>query len=224
MRPIVGGAPVARAAVALDEETVAAAEHFGRGFPAEDERGVMAVIEIPAGTTAKFEVADGDGWLHWQHDRETGARRGIDYLAFPVSYGMVPRTLADDGDALDIIVLGAAIERGRVTPTRVIGVLEMGDVDEEGRVTERDDKLVAVPLEEDLACGFSRLRDLGELDAAYPNARAILELWFASYWGLGRTHVLGWGDAPAARDVLERGKQAFGAARTDRIAAQRGAL
>ena len=209
VRPIVGGAPVARAAVALDEETVAGAEHFGTGWPAEDARGVTAVIEIPAGTTGKFEVADGDGWLHWQHDRETGARRSIDYLAYPVSYGMVPRTLADDGDALDIIVLGAGIERGRVTPTRVIGVLEMGDVDEAGRVTEHDDKLLAVPLDADLACGFSRLHDLDELDAAYPKARALLALWFASDWGVGRTHVLGWGDEAAAREVLERGKRAF---------------
>lgn len=216
VRPIVGGAPVAATAVALDEETVAAAEHFGDGFPAEDERGVYAVIEIPAGTTGKFEVDDDDGWLHWKHDRETGARRAIDYLAFPVSYGMVPRTLAEDGDALDIVVLGASIERGRVTPTRVIGVLEMGDVDDEGRVTEHDDKLIAVPLEDDLVCGFSRLNELDELDDDYPNAREILALWFASYWGVGRTHVLGWGDAAAAREVLEHGKQAYGADRAAR--------
>src|SRR4051812_13512511 len=146
MRSIVGGAPVAQTAVALDEETVAAAEHLWRGYPAEDAEGVNAVIEIPCGTTGKFEVADSDGWLHWQHDRDTGERRGIDYLAFPVNYGMVPRTLAEDGDALDIVVLGGGIERGRVTATRVIGVLEMGDPpdgDDDGEDPgERDDKLI----------------------------------------------------------------------------------
>lgn len=203
VRPIVGGAPVARAAVALDEETVAGAEHFWSGFPAEEARGVNAVIEIPCGTTGKFEVAEGDGWLHWQHDRDTGERRGIDYLAYPVNYGMVPRTLAEDGDALDIVVLGAGIERGRVTPTRVIGVLEMGEPG------ERDDKLIAVPAEAELANGFSGLRDLPELDASHPNVRAILELWFASYWGVGRTHVLGWGDAAEAARILEASKRAY---------------
>src|SRR6185503_9030982 len=70
VRPIVGGAPVARAAVALDEETVAGAEHFWNGYPADGVSGVNAVIEIPCGTTGKFEVAEADGWLHWQHDRE----------------------------------------------------------------------------------------------------------------------------------------------------------
>jgi inorganic pyrophosphatase len=203
VRAVVGGAPVAPSAVAIDAETVAGAAHFWRGFPAGDGDAVAAVIEIPCGTTGKFEVADDDGWLHWQHDRETGARRAIDYLAFPVNYGMVPRTLAEDGDALDIVVLGAGIERGRVARTRVIGVLEMGEPG------ERDDKLIAVPTDAELANGFSRLRDLPELDASYPAARAILELWFANYWGAGRTHVLGWGDAAAAAAVLEASKRAF---------------
>ena len=203
MRPIVGGAPVADTAVALDAETIAGGAHFWRGFPAGDGDAVMAVIEIPCGTTGKFEVADDDGWLHWQHDRETGARRAVDYLAFPVNYGMVPRTLAEDGDALDIVVLGAGIERGRVARTRVIGVLEMGEPG------ERDDKLIAVPTDPELANGFSRLRELSELDAAYPAARTILELWFANYWGAGRTHVLGWADAAHAASVLDASKRAF---------------
>jgi inorganic pyrophosphatase len=214
LRPIVGGAPVARAALALDEETVAGGEHFWRGYPADDGAGgVNAVIEIPCGTVGKFEVADDDGWLHWQHDRETGLRRAVDYLAFPVNYGMVPSTLAEDGDALDIVVLGGGIERGRVARTRVIGVLEMGEPG------ERDDKLIAVPAEAGLDNGFSRLYDLGELDAAYPNVRTILELWFASYWGLGRTHVLGWGDAAEAAQILEASKRAFSEGRSARLAA-----
>src|SRR5258705_7176848 len=102
---------------------------------------------------------------------------------------MVPRTLAPDGDALDIIVLGGGIERGHVAHTRVIGVLKMGD---EG---ERDDKLVAVPVETALENGFSRLHDVYELDRYYPASRLLIETWFRYYWGEGATHVLGWGDA-----------------------------
>src|SRR6185312_9214363 len=70
-------------------------------------------------------------------------------------------------------------------------------------------KLIAVPTDAALANGFSRLRDLPELDAEYPAARAILELWFANYWGAGRTHVLGWGDAATAAAVLEASKRAY---------------
>jgi inorganic pyrophosphatase len=201
-RAIVGGAPVSEHALTFDAETVAGLRHFGDGYPAQNADGsVNAVIEIPCGTTAKFEVSDDDGWLHWQHDRETGARREIDYLPFLINYGMVPRTVADDGDALDIIVLGRTIERGHVAETRVIGVLKMAD---DGDI--RDDKLIAVPLEPAWQNGFSRLRDLDELDANYSAARDILLMWFSNYWGKGATHVLGWGDAAEAAAILEAAK------------------
>jgi inorganic pyrophosphatase len=201
-RAIVGGAPVSPLAFALDAETVAGLDHFGTGYPAQNPDGsVNAVIEIPCGTTAKFELADADGWLHWQHDRDTGARREIDYLPFLINYGMVPRTLAADGDALDIIVLGRTIERGHVAATRVIGVLKMGEDD-----GTRDDKLIAVPLDPAWRNGFSALRDLPELDARYPATRDILLLWFSNDWGKDATHVLGWGDAGEAAAILEAAK------------------
>ena len=210
-RAIVGGAPVARTALALDRDTVVGPRHYLRGYPAEvGDRVVNAVVEIPSGTTAKFEVDETDGRLHWMRDRHHGGRREIDYLAFPVNYGMVPRTLAEDGDALDVVVLGTGIERGRVTRARVIGVLEMADGD------ARDDKLIAVPVEPDLRNGFSRLHDLSELDWYYPSARTILFLWFSSYWGPGVTEVLGWGDAAAAAEILDAAERAFTA--TDRSA------
>lgn len=201
-RSIVGGAPVVPEALALDDDTVVGPRHFTRAYPSEDAGGVNAVIEIPAGTTAKFEVDEADGWLHWQRDREHGGRREIDYLPFPVNYGVVPRTRADDGDGLDILVLGRGFERGHVAKTRIIGVLEMGEDD------ERDDKVVAVPIEPALENGFSALHDLAELDARYPAVRAILERWFAGYWGEGATRVRGWGGPGEARAILERAKRA----------------
>jgi len=212
-RAVVGGAPVAAEARAVDRMTVAGRRHFARGFPAEERAGVVnAVIEIPSGTVAKFEVDDADGRMHWQRDRDHGRPREVDYLPFVVNYGMVPRTLAADGDGLDIVVLGRGIERGHVAHTRVIGVLKMGDD------AERDDKLLAVPLEDALANGFSRLHDLDELDAGYPAVRDILELWFANYWGPGVTHVLGWGDVDEATEILEEAKRAFTAASVRRRA------
>ena len=211
-RAVVGGAPVAPAATAVDDETVAGRQHFLRGYPARDGDAVNAVIEIPSGTTAKFEV-DERGRLVWQHDREHGARREVDYLPFPVNYGMVPRTLGGDGDALDIVVLGRGIERAHVAKTRIIGVLEMGDAD------ERDDKLIAVPIETELENGFSRLHDLDELDDHYPAAREILELWFENYWGAGNTHIIGWGDATEAEAILDDAERAFTQGRASRAAA-----
>ncbi|HEY5924902.1 MAG TPA: inorganic diphosphatase [Kofleriaceae bacterium] len=197
LRAVVGGAPVSPRAFAIDPETVVGARHYSRGYPAQNpDDSVNAVIEIPTGTTGKFEVDEASGWLRWQHARE-GGRRAVDYLAFVVNYGMVPRTLAPDGDALDIVVLGAGIERGHVAATRVIGVLKMGEE------SERDDKLIAVPVEPALENGFTRLTDLHELDDHYPASRTIIETWFSYYWGAGATNVLGWGDAAEARAILD---------------------
>ncbi|MGE0550617.1 MAG: inorganic diphosphatase [Kofleriaceae bacterium] len=202
-RAVVGGAPVSRDAIALDQETVIGSRHYARGYPAQNRDGsVNAVIEIPSGTTAKFEVGERDGVMRWRHDRDHGGRRELDYLAFVGNYGMVPRTLADDGDALDIIVLGRGIERGHVAHTRVIGVLKMAA---DGA---RDDKLIAVPLEPALQNGFSRLHELVELDEHYRGAREILWTWFSNYWGPGATTPIGWGDAAEALAILEASKRA----------------
>jgi len=199
-RAIVGGAPVAPNAIAIDGDTVVGSGHFLHDFPADNPDGsVNALVEIPSGTTGKFDVGD-DGRLRWARDRNHGGRREVDYLPFPVNYGMVPRTLSTDGDALDIIVLGRGFERARITHVRVIGVLAMAD--ESGR----DDKLVTVPIEADLQNGFSRLHDLAELDEHYPELRNIIELWFSNYWGAGATEVLGWGDAFEARQILDDAK------------------
>lgn len=197
-RPVIGGAPVARGALALDAETVAGRRHYSSGYPARTLDGsVLAVVEIPTGTTAKFEVDESDGKLRWVHNREDGGRREVDYLGYPANYGMVPSTLAADGDPIDALVLGRGIGRGAVATTRIIGVLK---IDQNG---VRDDKLIAVPVDPELRNGFSDLRDLPALDARYPGTRAILELWFTHCWGRDTNHIAGWGDAAEAEAILE---------------------
>lgn len=206
-RRVVGGAPVSPSAFVVDDDTIRGRGHFLHDIPADNPDGsVNALIEIPSGSTGKFEVGD-DGVMRWAKDRDHGGRREVDYLPFPVNYGMVPRTLGGDGDALDIVVLGRTFERARVTRVRVIGVLAMAD---DGG---RDDKLVTVPVETDLANGFTNVHDLTELDARYSELRTIVELWFSNYWGPGRTRVLGWGDADEAVEILETAKLKYVGAR-----------
>ncbi len=66
--------------------------HFIADFPARSESGaVNVVIEIPAGTDAKWEVTKPDGTLAWQI--KDGKPRVVQYLGYPGNYGMVPRTL-----------------------------------------------------------------------------------------------------------------------------------
>ena len=169
---------------------------------------VTAVVEIPAGTNAKFEVDKASGTLA-QEVLDDGSRRVVDFLAYPGSYGLIPQTLlpeasGGDGDPLDILVLGPALERGQPVRVRPIGVLRLVDRG------ERDDKIIAVQL----AGPLSGVHDLAELDASYPGVTAILELWFTRYKG---ADVLlesdGWGDAAEAAAVIDAALAAWADAR-----------
>ena len=57
-----------------------------------------SLIEIPKGCKAKYEL-----------DKETGLLKLDRVLytstVYPANYGFIPRTLADDGDPLDVLVL-----------------------------------------------------------------------------------------------------------------------
>ncbi len=92
------------------------------------------IIEIPKGSTNKYEL-----------DKETGLLRldRVLYSAvhYPADYGFIPRTYCDDGDPLDVLVLGQEpVYPLTIVEARAIGVMRMRD--EKGI----DDKIVAVSV------------------------------------------------------------------------------
>jgi inorganic pyrophosphatase len=96
--------------------------------------GFPAVIEIPKGSTNKYEL-----------DKETGLLRldRVLYSAvyYPADYGFIPRTYCDDGDPLDVLVLGQEpVYPLTIVESRAIGVMRMRD--EKGV----DDKILAVSV------------------------------------------------------------------------------
>ena len=96
--------------------------------------GFPAVIEIPKGSTNKYEL-----------DKETGLLRldRVLYSAvyYPADYGFIPRTYCDDGDPLDVLVLGQEpVFPLTIVQARAVGVMRMRD--EKGV----DDKIVAVSV------------------------------------------------------------------------------
>jgi inorganic pyrophosphatase len=95
-----------------------------------------AIIEIPKGSTNKYEL-----------DKETGLLRldRVLYSAvyYPADYGFIPRTYCDDGDPLDVLVLGQEpVYPLTIVTARAIGVMRMRD--EKGV----DDKIVAVSVKD----------------------------------------------------------------------------
>lgn len=178
------------------QKPVAGMHHYVDGYePVTDEGLVQIVVEIPTGTTQKWEVNKVDGKLHWEI--KDGKPRIIKYLGYPGNYGMVPRTLLSyenggDGDPLDVLVLGPPVKRGTVIKTKVIGVLNLSDGG------EQDDKLIAVM--EDTP--FYDVESIEGLKREYPGVLFIIQTWFVSYKGPGKLTSTGFSSVEKAQSIL----------------------
>ena len=163
------------------------------------------IIEIPMrGDPIKYEV-----------DKETGAvfvdRFMSTAMHYPCNYGYIPRTLSDDGDPCDVLVLSPMpLIVGVVVRCRPIGMLKMHD--EAGG----DSKILACPVDEltDLYRDVHAPEDIPEL-----RTKQIAH-FFEHYKDLepGKwVKLLGWGDVGEAHRLIvtaiERAKRA--SARTD---------
>ncbi len=95
---------------------------------------VNVVIEVPLGGDAiKYEIDKASGAMFVDRFLYTDMR-------YPCNYGFIPATLADDGDPVDVMVVGnRPLFPGAVVAARPIGVLVMED--EAGM----DEKILAVP-------------------------------------------------------------------------------
>lgn len=108
--------------------------HPWHGVPPGDQapRIVNAVIEIPQGSRAKYEIDKDSGLL--KLDR-------IIYSSFyyPCNYGFIPQTYGDDKDPLDILVITSQpVQAMCLMQAKVIGVMQMIDSG------DADDKIIAV--------------------------------------------------------------------------------
>ena len=133
-----------------------------------DDFHINSFVEIPAGTIDKYELDKETGLL--RIDSIDGVPRKIEYLPYPVNYGMIPQTYLDkesggDGDPLDIIILGESISQGSIIKVKPIGVLELLDNN------EQDDKIIGVNEEST----FYSISSLNELQVKYPEALKIIE-------------------------------------------------
>lgn len=176
---------------------------FLNGYPALNPDGtVNAVIEIPAGTSAKWEVDKSDGSMRWERQGESN--RMIRYLPYPANYGLIPQTRlpaeeGGDGDPLDVVVLAPALNRGTVVPVRLIAVLRLRDRG------QRDDKLLAVVP----GTPMGEVDDLSGLVKDFPGTAQIIETWFHNYKGPGQTESQGFAGADEAAAILQRAMAAY---------------
>ena len=190
---------------ATDSYTLVGDKHFVTDFAALNDDGTInVVVEIPAGTIAKWEVEKGEGSLKWTY--ENGQPRNVNYLPYPGNYGMIPATLlarenGGDGDPLDALVLGPAVPRGSIVKAKILGVLKLLDNG------EKDDKVLAV-MEGSPMYEANSLVDLVE---NYPGVINIVELWFSNYKGEGEMESKGFSDVQMAENVVNSAVRTYDA-------------
>ena len=158
---------------------------------------VNVIIEIPAlSEPVKYEVDKDTGALFV--DRFIGTS-----MHYPCNYGFINKTLGDDGDPVDVLVVTPIpLRAGSVIRSRVVGVLDM--TDESGR----DEKLVAVPI--------------GKMTPIYDDVKEATDLpkltldqikhFFEHYKDLepGKwVKVEGWGNADKARETVMKGVENY---------------
>lgn len=96
----------------------------------------LAFIEIEKGSKTKYELDKETGMLILDRVLYTSTH-------YPASYGFIPRTFADDGDPLDVLVLcSEPIKPFTLVRAYPIGVISMIDND------ANDEKIIAIPFED----------------------------------------------------------------------------
>jgi len=173
-----------------------------KSLPALSTQGVVAVIEIPAGTNKKVEYKMGNS--RFEIDVKDGKERVIDFLPYPGNYGFIPSTLMDedrggDGDALDILVISESLQTGDTISVIPIGALMLDDGG------EIDTKIIAVPADPNKR--VMQATDFQTFTIKYNMAQKIIENWFLNYKGLGATKFIGWKNDRFAMMEIEKWKE-----------------
>jgi inorganic pyrophosphatase len=124
--------------------------HPWHGVPVGNQapRIVNAIIEIPQGSRAKYEI-----------DKESGLLRldRIIYSSFyyPCNYGFIPQTYGGDKDPLDILVITTQpVQALCLMDAKVVGVMQMVDSG------DADDKIISVAAHDPGVNHYNNIEEL----------------------------------------------------------------
>ncbi len=108
----------------------------------------VCVIEISKGSKKKYELDKETGYIMLDRILYTSTH-------YPANYGFIPRTLGDDGDPLDVLLICAEpLEPLTLVRAYPIGVITMIDNN------RNDEKIIAIPFEDP---NYNMYKDISEL-------------------------------------------------------------
>ncbi|MCK9517412.1 MAG: inorganic diphosphatase [Dehalococcoidia bacterium] len=127
------------------------------------DEALPVVIEIPAGSKNKYELEKKSGLLILD-------RVLYSSVHYPANYGFIPRSFCDDGDPLDVLVLGQEpIHPLTIVVVRPIGVMHMKDQGKD------DEKILAVHAND------PAWNHINELNDAPPHIMREITRFFLDY-------------------------------------------
>ena len=108
----------------------------------------LCVVEISKGSKKKYELDKETGYIILDRIHYTSTH-------YPANYGFIPRTLGDDNDPLDVLLICAeALEPLTLVRAYPIGVITMID---NGR---SDEKIIAIPYNDP---NYNQYKNIDEL-------------------------------------------------------------
>jgi inorganic pyrophosphatase len=164
-----------------------------------------AIVETPRGVMAKLNYDAGTGIFRLHALLPAG-------MCFPCNFGFVPATRAEDGDPLDIMILGdVPLPTGTLLDARLLGVIEAEQRTKAGGKAIRNDRLIGVPA----VAETRREKSLADLPTALLNE--LCQFWVDKDRSEGkRFKVLRLADPDAATRLIRRAARAARRSRTRR--------
>ena len=154
---------------------------------------INVIIEIPKGSQNKYEI-----------DKETGLmaldRANYSAAAYPCEYAFAPQTYAEDGDAIDVLLLSSfPIPPGILVKSRPVAFMEMIDTG------EVDPKIICVPVKDKR---WDNVKDLADIN---PHTIKEIQHFFETYKELKGDKVTnpGFKGKVAAIDALQKSIEAY---------------
>jgi inorganic pyrophosphatase len=162
---------------------------------------INVIVEIPKGSQNKYEYDKSNNVM--KLDRVLYSP-----LHYPGDYGIIPQTLSEDGDPLDVLVLMTnPTYPGILLEARPIGLLKMKDV------RKADDKILCVSINDPRYASYKNVTDVQE------HILKEITHFFQVYKDLEgkKVEIVGWGTGKQAKSIISAAvnsyKRTFGKSR-----------